>query len=80
MVGFARAVTDGTLRAYVEDMIVLPQLRGSGLGHRLLARLIEELGENIRVTLFCQPDLVPFYEGSGFRATRQVVMHRAPNS
>jgi ribosomal protein S18 acetylase RimI-like enzyme len=77
LVGFARAVTDGVLRAYVEDVIVAPSRRGSGIGLALLDRLIRELGAIPIVTLFCSPDLVRYYEASSFLATRQVVMHRS---
>ena len=77
LIGFARAVTDGILRAYVEDMVVSPDWRGTGIGHALLANLTEQLGPVPVVTLFCSPGLVRYYEASSFRRTRQVVMHRA---
>jgi ribosomal protein S18 acetylase RimI-like enzyme len=77
LVGFARAVTDGVLRAYVEDVIVAPDRRGSGLGQAVLDRLMQELAAIPVVTLFCSPDLVGYYEASSFAATRQVVMHRS---
>jgi ribosomal protein S18 acetylase RimI-like enzyme len=77
LIGFARAVTDGILRAYVEDVIVSPDWRGVGVGQALLAGLMEQLKPVPVVTLFCSPDLVGHYEASSFRRTRQVVMHRA---
>jgi ribosomal protein S18 acetylase RimI-like enzyme len=76
LIGFARAVTDGVLRAYVEDVIVAPAHRGRGVGQALLSRLIEGLGSIPVVTLFCSPGLVRYYGASSFAATRQVVMHR----
>jgi ribosomal protein S18 acetylase RimI-like enzyme len=77
LIGFARAVTDGVLRAYIEDVIVAPGWRGSGIGQAVLGRLIRELGGIPIVTLFCSPDLVRYYEACSFRPTRQVVMHRS---
>ena len=77
LIGFARAVTDGLLRAYVEDVVVSPDWRGRGVGHALLASLMEQLGPVPVVTLFCSPDLASYYEASSFRASRQVVMHWA---
>jgi ribosomal protein S18 acetylase RimI-like enzyme len=77
LIGFARAVTDGVLRAYVEDVIVAPARRGCGLGQAVLDRLLQELAAIPVVTLFCSPDLVGYYEVSSFAATRQVVMHRS---
>jgi ribosomal protein S18 acetylase RimI-like enzyme len=77
LIGFARAVTDGILRAYVEDVIVSPDWRRMGVGQALLAGLMELLQPVPVVTLFCSPDLVGHYEASSFRRTRQVVMHWA---
>lgn len=77
LVGFARAVTDGILRAYVEDVVVAPDWRDRGIGRALLAGLMEQLRPIPVVTLFCSPDLVRYYEASSFKRTRQVVMHRA---
>lgn len=77
LVGFARAVTDGLLRAYVEDVFVSPQLRGTGVGHTLMSRLLEQLRPIPIITLFCSVDLVSFYESTGFRPTKQVVLHRS---
>jgi GNAT superfamily N-acetyltransferase len=76
LIGFARAVSDGILRAYVEDVIVSPGWRGTGAGRALLAGLVEQLRTVPVVTLFCSPDLVRYYEASSFKKTRQVVMHR----
>ncbi|HEY3953360.1 MAG TPA: GNAT family N-acetyltransferase [Streptosporangiaceae bacterium] len=77
LIGFARAVTDGVLRAYVEDVVVAPDWRGMGIGQALIAGLMEQLGPVPVVTLFCSPDLVHYYEASSFMRTHQVVMHRA---
>ncbi len=41
LIGFARAVTDGVPRAYVEDVVVSPDWRGTGVGRALLAGLME---------------------------------------
>jgi ribosomal protein S18 acetylase RimI-like enzyme len=76
LIGFARAVTDGILRAYVEDVIVSPDWRRMGIGQALLASLMEQLKPVPVVTLFCSPDLVGHYEASSFSRTRQVVMDR----
>jgi GNAT superfamily N-acetyltransferase len=77
LVGFARAVTDGVLRAYIEDVLVAAGWRGTGTGRALLDRLLAELRPIPVVTLFCSRDLVGYYEASSFVATRQVVLHRA---
>jgi ribosomal protein S18 acetylase RimI-like enzyme len=76
LIGFARAVTDGVLRAYVEDVIVAPSRRDSGIGQAVLDRLIQELGAIPVITLFCSPGLARYYEASSFLATR----HRSPRN
>jgi len=41
-VGFARAITDRTFRAFVEDVVVAADLRGAGVG-RLVMETVEAL-------------------------------------
>ena len=76
LVGFARAVSDHHFRTYIEDLIVHPDYRSLGLGRLLLARLMEALEHADTVSLFCEPELVPFYERNGFKfVSSQQVMH-----
>ena len=42
MVGFARAFSDGAALAYLADVYVLPGHRGHGLGHALVAAMVDE--------------------------------------
>jgi ribosomal protein S18 acetylase RimI-like enzyme len=77
LVGLARAVSDQHLRAFIEDVVVQPSHQRRGLGRLLLTKLLDALPQIETITLFCQPDLVAFYEEHGFRAfPSQVVMHR----
>jgi GNAT superfamily N-acetyltransferase len=76
LVGFARAVTDGVLRAYLEDVLVAPDFRNAGLGRALVAAILDLLAPIPVVTLFCSTDLVAYYEATGFHPTEQVVLHR----
>jgi GNAT superfamily N-acetyltransferase len=76
LVGFARAVSDGVLRAYIEDVLVAPDVRGIGVGHALVSAILDQLRHVDVVTLFCSTNLVSYYERAGFRPTRQVVLHR----
>jgi GNAT superfamily N-acetyltransferase len=77
LVGFARALSDGHFAAYVEDVMVHEGYRGGGLGDRILARLLREIGGVGQVSLFCAPMVTRFYEGHGFRtAPEHVIMHR----
>lgn len=76
LVGFARAVSDGRFRAYVEDVVVDTAHRGSGCGAALMAALHAELSGIDVVSLFCHEDLVGFYEQAGYRFTHQRIAHR----
>ena len=77
--GFACAVTDGRLRAYIEDVAVHPDHRRAGIATALLDRLLAALGPIETVSLFREPDLVAMYERHGFRTRRsQAVMHLKP--
>ncbi len=76
LVGFARAVTDGVLRAYLEDVVVAPEFRDAGLGRALVAAIVDLLQPVPVISLFCSTDLVAYYQESGFHPTKQVVLHR----
>jgi len=48
-VGFARAVSDGAIVAYLADVYVLPEHRGRGLGLELLREILDgEWGPTVR--------------------------------
>jgi GNAT superfamily N-acetyltransferase len=77
LVGFARALSDGRYRAYVEDVIVDPGYRQFRVGTKLVAALLDALGDIEIVSLFCAPERVDFYRRNGFVAQpAQVMMHR----
>ena len=75
LVGFARAVIDTNLRAYIEDVVVDRTHRRRGVATAILERLLSELSATHLVSLFGSVELVPFYRRLGFRPTRQTVMH-----
>ena len=76
VVGYARAVSDGVYRAFVEDVIVDDRHRGTGLGRVLMERLLRELDGVQEVKLYCVPDLVPFYGKLGFLPAGLIGMER----
>ena len=80
LVGFARAVTDGAFRVYVEDVVVAPDARHAGIGRLLVAHLLELVPPAAVTSLFCSRDLSDFYAERGFHPTGQLVMHREPDS
>ena len=66
LVGFARAITDLTYRALIDDVIVDEPLRGQGIGSELVRRLEQELCDVDELFLGCGDDVVPFYTRHGF--------------
>jgi GNAT superfamily N-acetyltransferase len=80
LVGLVRALSDGYLVAYVEDVMVHEEYRRRGVGGELMVRLLEEIGSIAKVNLFCEAPVVRFYEGSGFRQTSYVLMRREKDS
>ncbi len=80
LVGFARAISDGEHRAYVEDVVIDPEYRGRGIGEQVVAALVEAIGDVHIVSLFCEPERVEFYGRNGFRESETAVMvHREQN-
>ncbi|WP_145136455.1 GNAT family N-acetyltransferase [Paenibacillus sp. Y412MC10] len=77
LVGFVRAVSDGLFRAYIEDMGVHEDYRNRGLGREIIDRITAELNNIHVVSLFCESGLVDFYQQTGYKPTRQVVMHKS---
>lgn len=76
LAGFARALSDGHLAAYVEDVMVHEAYRRRGVGEEIVALLLEEIGAVAKVNLFCEPPVAWFYEANGFRRTSYVLMQR----
>jgi GNAT superfamily N-acetyltransferase len=67
MAGFARAVSDGVALAYLADVFVLAEARGSGLGKALVRTMIDEgPGADFRWMLHTA-DAHDLYRRFGFR-------------
>ena len=69
-VAMGRVVGDGGAFHYVQDFVVVPELRGQRIGSRLLERLLDQLraeapGDTI-VGLFSTPEAIPLYRSFGF--------------
>lgn len=77
LIGFSRAVTDGEFRAYIEDVVVHKEFHHAGIGLKLVSKLLEELYHIDVISLFCEKELIPFYEKKKFKYSKsQFVMHR----
>lgn len=76
LIGFARAVSDGRFRAYIEDVVIHTNYQRSGIGRDLVRELVNNLSHIDVVSLFCEEQLIPFYEENGFKLSKsQLVMH-----
>lgn len=67
VIGFAQAISDGVLTAFVPLLEVLPEYRGRGIGSALTRHLLAQLDHLYAVDLGCDDNLVPFYERLNFR-------------
>jgi GNAT superfamily N-acetyltransferase len=66
VVGFATAITDGVLSAYIPLLEVRSDYRGQGVATALIERLLARLDDLYMVDVVCDDDVVPFYERLGF--------------
>jgi ribosomal protein S18 acetylase RimI-like enzyme len=77
LIGFARAVTDGKFRAYIEDVVIHHSFQKEGIGTKLIEKLLEDLSHIDVISLFCEEHLIPFYQKNNFKYSKsQFVMHR----
>ena len=70
IVGSGLVLSDGVLHALIVDVIVLPDLRGHGVGTEIMKRLIARCQEAgiLQVQLFSARGKRGFYERLGFEA------------
>ena len=79
LVGFANVAWDGGCHAFLLDTTVHPEVRSRGIGRELVRRAAadarERGGEWLHVDF--KPNLRPFYDSCGFRATEAGLMRLA---
>ncbi|MBP1611878.1 MAG: GCN5-related N-acetyltransferase [Acidobacteria bacterium] len=68
VVGMARAISDGVSDAYIQDVVVLKECRGRGIGRELVRRVRDYCAERQLewIGLVAEPGTTPFYEELGF--------------
>ena len=74
VVGFATAISDGVLCAYVPLLEVLPEYRGRGIGTDLMRRMLDKLSHLYMIDLLCDEDLQPFYARLGMTHSKGVMV------
>jgi GNAT superfamily N-acetyltransferase len=67
-VGMGRVISDSVSDGYIQDLVVLPEYRKSGVGSRIVSALVSRcLGAGITwIALIAQPDTEQFYLPLGF--------------
>jgi GNAT superfamily N-acetyltransferase len=69
-IGMGRAISDAVSDAYIQDMVVLPEYRGMGIGTAILRRILAVCRDRgIRwIALIAEGGSGDFYRGLGFVA------------
>ncbi|HPN84810.1 MAG TPA: GNAT family N-acetyltransferase [Victivallales bacterium] len=69
MIGMGRALSDGCSDAYIQDVVVLKKYRGSGIGGKIVAKIIERLSFHgvDWIGLIAEPDSIGFHSRNGFK-------------
>jgi aralkylamine N-acetyltransferase len=67
-IGMGRVIADGVSDGYIQDLVVFPQYRKSGIGTRIVAALVSRcLQSGITwIGLIAEPDTEKFYLPLGF--------------
>ena len=72
VIGMGRLVGDGAMYWYLQEIIVLPEYQGQGIGRAIVERLLEHIkcealpGTGVQVGLTAVKGKEPFYEKFGF--------------
>jgi GNAT superfamily N-acetyltransferase len=68
-VGMGRSLSDGISDAWIQDVAVLPEWRGLGIGHDIIKTLLEHCLRNglCWIGLVAEPGTREFYTPLGFR-------------
>lgn len=68
LIAFARIITDFVYKALILDVIIDSSHRNQGIGRNLMEMIVEHrlLNSVEHFELYCQPDMVPFYQKWGF--------------
>jgi len=75
VIGMGRLVGDGAIYWYLQEIIVLPEFQGKGIGKAIVNRLLEHIkntaipGTHVSIGLTAAKGKAPFYEKFGFELT-----------
>jgi spermidine synthase len=68
LIGMGRAISDGVSDAYIQDVVVLKEMRGHGIGRRIVEEIVRRLRRRgiDWIGLVSTPGSEGFYESMGF--------------
>jgi GNAT superfamily N-acetyltransferase len=68
-IGMGRVISDGVSDGYIQDLVVLPGYRKSGVGRKIVASLVERCLQSgvTWIALIAEPGTEQFYQPLGFR-------------
>ncbi len=71
-VGMGRAISDGISDAYIQDVVVLPEYRGRGIGSEIITQLCKYCKSRglVWIGLIAEPGTVEFYRRIGFESMK----------
>lgn len=70
LVGVGRVLADGVYTAYIGDIAVHPDYRGTGVGKQIVAELLRQCEGHKKIILYSVPGSEAFYQKFGFRRMR----------
>lgn len=75
IVGMGRVISDGISDAYIQDLVILPEYRGMGIGGSIVRILLHYcINNNITwIALIAEPGTEEFYRPLGFNPMDQYV-------
>lgn len=75
LIGMGRALSDLASDAYIQDVTVIKEFRGRGLGKKIIQMLIKELKESgvDWIGLIAEPGTTAFYRELGFETLKDHV-------
>ena len=79
VIGFANALSDGVLTAYIPLLEVLPEYQGDGIGREIMRRMLEQLDRFYMIDLLCDADLEQFYRPLGMQPTTGMLVRNYEN-
>ena len=75
IIGMGRSISDGVSDAYIQDVVVLKELRGNKIGVMIMEEIIKYLKSNniTWIGLIAEPGAVSFYDRFGFSRMKDYV-------